>query len=244
MTYLTICFYTFLATVNASKYTVCVRILATDFHVSPTVAGYQVCFNVMMMGVGNIFWVPLMRVIGKRPVFLLAIPLQMACNVWASRTHSWNSLLAASIVSGFASAAGEGAVPAVVADLFFVSERGTMMMIFHIALSAGFFLGPLINAFVVQYASWRVANEWLAIAAGVTWVVGLFTIHETSYYKRDVNASEASYPPRRGLLRNMGVTLGFNREQSLWKALWNTIAVVAYPPVLWSGLTVGTFVGW
>jgi hypothetical protein len=30
------------------------------------------------------------------------------------------------------------------------------MMMFHTAISGGVFLGPLINAYIVQYAGWRV----------------------------------------------------------------------------------------
>jgi MFS family permease len=31
-------------------------------------------------------------------------------------------------------------------------------MMFHTAISGGVFLGPLINAYIVQYAGWRVRN--------------------------------------------------------------------------------------
>jgi MFS family permease len=185
-----------------------------------------------------------MRVIGKRPVFLMALPLLVASNVWSMKTNNWNSLLAASIVSGFASSAGEGPVPALVADLFFVHQRGTAMMIFHMALSCGFFLGPLINAYVVQFSSFRVSFEWIAIAAGVTWVVAIFTVNETAYYNRDVKAPESAYGPKNTFVQRMGVTIGYNKDQNIFTAFVNTLAVASYPGVFWSGITVGTFVGW
>lgn len=58
-TYITICFFTVLATVNASKFTVAVGPIAKEFHVTTTQAGYQVCFNVLLLGCGNLFWIPL-----------------------------------------------------------------------------------------------------------------------------------------------------------------------------------------
>jgi MFS family permease len=83
-----------------------------------------------------------MRCVGKRPVYLMSLPLLAVTNIWSYKETSFNSLLAVSIVSGFAASAGDATVPAVVADLFFVHERGTLMMIFHMALSCGVFLGP------------------------------------------------------------------------------------------------------
>jgi len=99
------------------------------------------------------FWVPLMRVIGKRPVFLVSLPILVATNLWASKTHNFNSLLASQIVSGFAGSAAEGSVLATAADIFFVHERGTMLMIFHMAISFGAMLGPLMNSYVVQVSA-------------------------------------------------------------------------------------------
>ncbi|TVY75768.1 putative MFS-type transporter [Lachnellula suecica] len=229
-TYLTVCFFTFLATANASKFTVAVIPLSKEFKKSNFEIGYLVCFNILFLGVGNIFWVPLMRIIGKRPVFLISLPILAVTNVWAARTHNFNSLLASQIASGFAGAAAEASVPAVAADLFFVHQRGTVLMMFHMALSFGAFLGPLINSYVVP--------------CGATWIVSIFIVHESSYYKRDVNAPFDSYPSKKTFIQKLSLTNGYNKDTSFLQALWNTIRVLAYPPVLWTGLTVGVFVGW
>lgn len=244
MTFLTICFFSFLATVNASKFTVANIPLAKHFRVSSTEAGYLVCFNVLFLGVGNLFWVPLMRAIGKRPMYLLALPLLFASNLWSYFATSYNSLLAACIVSGFAASAADATVPAVVADLFFVHERGAMMMIFHMALSCGFFLGPLINAYVDQYSGWRWICGWMAIVTAVVWLVGVFTIHETTYLDRDISASSSSFPTKRTFKEKMSLAHGRNKRTGFFKSLADTLMVATYPGVFWAGVTVGTFVGW
>jgi MFS family permease len=142
-------------------------------------------------------------------VFILSLSILVAANVWSLKTNDFNQLLAASALSGFASSAGETVVPALVADLFFVHERGTVMMIFHMAPSSGFFLGPLIDAYIAQYSSWRISCEWIAVAAGATWSVAFFTVHETSYYSRDVYAPLSSYPRKRSFTNELGVTRGY-----------------------------------
>lgn len=244
MNFFTICFFSFLATVNTSKHGVAILAIATEFNVDTNTAAFLVCFNVLALGLGNFFWVTALRIYGCRPVFLVALPMLAAFNVWSAKASSFGSLLGATILSGFASAAGEAPVSTVVVDLFFVHQRGTMMMIFHLSLSAGFFLGPAVNAAIVQYAGWRWICGWIAIASSVTWLIGIFTIHETAYYDRDVSAPASLYGPKKTSLKMLGVTSGYNEHLSLFAAVYRNIGVIGYPAILWAGLTVGTFVGW
>ncbi|QDS76433.1 hypothetical protein FKW77_004351 [Venturia effusa] len=244
MTYLTICFFSFLATVNVSKFSIAVVVLSKEFHVSSTEAGYLVSFGVLMLGMGNLFWVVMLRIIGRRPAFLLAIPLLFVTNIWAYFSGSFGSLLASTIVGGFGAAAAEAPVSAVVADMFFVNERGAMLMIFHLALSFGFFVGPFLNAYVLQYAGWRWICGWLAIASGLCWLVALFTIHETVYRDRDVSAPAERFGGLRPFKWWLNVTSGYDRRIGFLRTAWNMIAVVGYPSVTWAGLVIGGFVGW
>ncbi len=208
------------------------------------VIGYLTCFNVLAQGIGSLFWVPLMRLIGKRPILLLALPILVATNVWSSKTHDFNQLLAASVLSGFAASAAEAPTVAVVADLFFVHDRAAKTMVFHIALLSGFFLGQLINAFVIEHSTWRVACESLAIAAGALWTIAFCFFQETAYLNRDVYAPVSSYGARKTFLGTMSVTRGFNERQNILSAFCDCITIISYPSVLWAGLLVGTFSGW
>jgi len=131
-----------------------------------------------------------------------------------------------------------------VADLFFIHERGHCMMIFHLALSVGFFLGPLINAYITMEAGWRWSCGFLAIAGGACFLAGFFTIRETNYLREQDDRPASAYPPKRGFFGWLSITKGYNRDASFWKTLIQIIYLVAYPPVTWVGFTVGTFVGW
>lgn len=105
-------------------------------------------------------------------------------------------------------------------------------MIFHMALSCGFFLDPLINAYVVQYSGWRTECLWIACASFAIWVVAVLTVHESSYFHRDVNALESLFGPRRSFVQRLGLTLGYNKEANFFTAFVDTVACVAYPPAL------------
>jgi MFS family permease len=245
-TYLTVCFFAFLGLANSSNFTVSIVPVAAEFHTTTARAGYLTSIQLLFMGLGNLFWMPMMRIVGKRPVYLASLLLLMATNIWGYFAHSYGSLLASRILGGFMSAAADATVPSVVADLFYFHERGHCMMMFHTAISAGVFLGPLINAYIVQYAGWRWMCGFMAIAASATFLVGLFTIHETAYKRERVNLDlpEAGYPPKRSWLTSLSFTSGYDPEASFWGWLGNTIVLLAYPPVVFVGLTIGVFVGW
>lgn len=245
-TYLTISFFTLLSTINSSNFSVAIGPVSKEFGVTTTQAGYLVCFNVLAIGLGNLFWVALMRCIGKRPIYLLSLLLMTGSNVWSFKAATYGSLLASRIVSGFACSAADATVPAVVADLFFVHERGHWMMIYHLALSGGFFLGPLIMAYIVQGAGWRWMCGVLAIAGAFTFVASIFTIRESTYDRARANVElpESAYPPSRTFVQRLDVLKGFNKEEKFWHIVWRMIVMMAYLPITWTGFTIGVFVGW
>jgi MFS family permease len=176
----------------------------------------------------------------------MALLLLVCCNIWSYEAKSYGSLLAARIISGFASSAADATVPALVTDLFFVHERGHLMMFFHLAMSCGFFLGPLIEAYITEYAGWRWNCGFIAIAAAATFLVGIFTIHETSYPagRQDLDRPAESYAPKHSYWSKMGLTHGYNKNGSFFRSVIDIISLVAYPPVTWVGMTIGSFVAW
>lgn len=229
-----------MANVNSSNFAVATRAVIKEFHVTQTQAGQLVCFNVFMFSVGKFFWVPLMRVIGKRPVYLFAMLGLCMMNVWSSKATSYDELLAARICSGFPAAAADATVPAVVADMVPAKDRGHYMMIFHLALTSGLFVEPLISAYLIQEADWRWMCYFLTIAVGVVFTVAVFTIRETSYIKRQ----NTELSRKRSQWQWMSLTIGFNRDASFLLAFLVILSNTTYPPLIWCSLTIGISVGW
>ncbi len=64
-------------------------------------------YNLLMLAIGNLFWVPFSVKFGKRPVLLTAMLLLMCSQIWAAKAISFNSLLGARFLNGFAASAGE-----------------------------------------------------------------------------------------------------------------------------------------
>lgn len=246
-TYATICLFSFIANVNGSNFTVAILPLSKQFHTDATHATWLVGFNVLMFGLGNVLWVPLMRVFGKRPVYLAALAVFVAANAWSTRATSWGSLLGGRMVSGIGAAAADATVPSVVAEMFFLEQRGHCMMFFNLSLASGIFLGPVINAYLVQLHSWRWSCGFLAIAGGAIFILAVFFIRETQYYGERRQLEPHEIPPKRSYLGWLSLTVGYNNNrpfQTFVRTFWDIIRMAFYPPVFWVGCLVGIFVGW
>ncbi len=82
----------------------------------------------LMIGVGNLVWVPLAIKYGRRPVYIAAFLLMAGSNIWAACAKTFASELAARIVYGFAGAAPEIVATLILTDLFFLHQRGAVMV--------------------------------------------------------------------------------------------------------------------
>lgn len=82
----------------------------------------------LMIGVGNLIWVPLAIKYGRRPVYITAWLLMTGSTIWGGCAKSFASQLAARIVYGFAGAAPEVVAALILTDLFFLHQRGAVMV--------------------------------------------------------------------------------------------------------------------
>lgn len=120
-------------------------------------------------------------------------------------------------------------------------------MFFNLSLSSGAFLGPLINAYITQYLGWKWICGVMAIVSGTTFVGALLLIKETAYIVestgRDLSKPKSAYPPKKAWASSLGLTAGYDRNASFFGWMLGTLVLVAYPPVLITGLICGLFIG-
>jgi MFS family permease len=81
----------------------------------------------LLQGMGTLFWMPFIVKFGRRPSYVMSFLLYTGAAVWAGAAKTYNSELAARIILGLASGAGECLAPLTIADIFFLHERGTIM---------------------------------------------------------------------------------------------------------------------
>lgn len=82
----------------------------------------------LMIGVGNLIWVPMAIKYGRRPVYVISFLLMTGSTIWCGAAKTFPSALAGRIILGFASAAPEIVAPLTLTDIFFLHQRGVVMV--------------------------------------------------------------------------------------------------------------------
>lgn len=112
---------------------------------------------------GELFFVPLAIVYGRRFAVLSSMVLVIASCIWGACAFSYSSLLGARVIQGFAGGPCDAMVYTIVQDFSFVHERGSMLGLVM--------MGPL--AFQLIFT---VATNYMAVTAGFRWSFVFFTL--------------------------------------------------------------------
>jgi MFS family permease len=83
--------------------------------------------SALSQGTGNLIWMPLINKYGRRPMYLISFAGYFLTAIWSGVTSNYRSELAARVLLGFFSGAGECLGPTTISDVFFLHERATAM---------------------------------------------------------------------------------------------------------------------
>jgi MFS family permease len=147
-----------------------------------TKGSYLITFNILFLGLGNVFWVPLSLKVGKRPVLIASSAIFFASSIWSARAQTWGSLLGARIVQGFGASSSEALGPAIVADIYFLHERGAMVGVYTYMIAGGSVFGGIFAGLVANANSdWRWVFWMNAILTGVCFLATVLFQAETNF---------------------------------------------------------------
>ncbi|EAQ86360.1 hypothetical protein CHGG_07613 [Chaetomium globosum CBS 148.51] len=140
-----------------------------------------VSFNVLAVGLGNIFWVPLSNIYGRRLVLNLSVTvLGSSCGIGMMFT-GYKTTMIMRLLQGLGSSASETVSAAVVGDLFFVHERGGWMAFYSASLASGSVIGGITGGYVAAKFGW-VKQFWLASGlAAISCLTLALLVPETMY---------------------------------------------------------------
>ena len=98
--------------------------LSEELGISITEASYQTTVPIVFAGAFPLIWSPLSNVYGRRPIFIFVSALGIVSQCAAAKANTWDGILAARAFVGIGTSAGMGIGAAVVADLYYMHERG------------------------------------------------------------------------------------------------------------------------
>lgn len=129
--------------------------IAEDYDVSVETVSLTVGLYMMGLGLGSVLASPTAILFGKRPVYLASAILFIGTCIWAGKSPSFHSLLAARVFQGVAISPVECLPSATIAEIFFLHERAYRIGIYTLLLLGGKNLVPLVSAAIIGKYGWR-----------------------------------------------------------------------------------------
>ncbi|KAB8416383.1 hypothetical protein FH972_024902 [Carpinus fangiana] len=171
-----------------------------DFHCTLAQAVQFTGVAILVLGFSNFFWcvlflflydlhidytnrVPMNTTFGRRPVYIFSQVINVGAAIWRAKAASYNSFMGACVLNGFAAGPAETLQPAVIADLFFLHDRGKWNTLYWVVYMGSLMVGPIIAGPMSSHTSWR--NFWwlyTAMCISSTLMV-IFMFPETSYHR-------------------------------------------------------------
>ncbi|KAL3485098.1 major facilitator superfamily domain-containing protein [Aspergillus germanicus] len=246
----------------------------------PLAADFGVALNTFVSGVqggmiaaiavGSLIFNCLAVKYGKRPVYLVTTLGMMVSCFWAAAAKSFASLVAARVVCGLCMGPFEALVPASIADVWFVHERGFRTAVFNLGVLGGINLATPIAGAVIEYGDYQTCLYGMGGAFGLALIMVIFWMPETAYErtdalsidtghdltnlegKTDAKHLEATSPPIVNSSTEEPITYvrsllpysGYVNHISFWNTLIRPFYLIASPAVCWAVILFTTCISW
>ncbi|KAK4688422.1 hypothetical protein P7C73_g1699, partial [Tremellales sp. Uapishka_1] len=176
--------YVFVAVMSALSLAPMNGLLAVYFKLEGTQIGLLTGVCVLTLGYANFIIVPCSNIFGRRVTGIVFAVFAVATTVWEGAAKSHGSFLGARAMNGIATATAETMMVQIIADMFFVHERGKWMGVYFASYFMGLFLGPVIAGNIAERAGWR-SFFWLSAGlAGLNLINLIFGAPETRWSRR------------------------------------------------------------
>jgi MFS family permease len=131
---------------------------------------------ILVLGFSNFIWVPISSSFGRRPVYIFSQIICLASSIWRAKATSYSSFMGACVLNGIGAGPAETIQPAVIADIFFLHDRGFWNTLYWVFYMGSLMVGPIISGSMALHVGWR--NFWWfntgILAASTIMVIFMF----------------------------------------------------------------------
>ncbi|TRM57017.1 major facilitator superfamily domain-containing protein [Schizophyllum amplum] len=216
--------------------------IAKDLDVGAAAVSLAISVTLISESLGSLVASSYSTFYGRRPVYLVALPILCAGSLGVASSSTitqlllWRSVQALGMSPGFSVGAG------VVGDLYPAEHRGLAMGAFLGIALLGPLLAPVVGGYASHYGSWRDMQCGLVGASLLTLLILYLDLPETShtgttgaYKAREAADLQGSRPPRFVLI-NCLRPLGLLRSPNVLAVVCGTIVtfimLLIYPQTL------------
>ncbi|KZM28498.1 transmembrane transport [Ascochyta rabiei] len=140
---------------------------------------------ILMLGFSNFIWVPISTSFGRRPVYLLSQLVNFGASIWRARANSYGSFMGTCIVNGIGAGPSETIMPEVIADIFFLHDRGKWNTLYWVVYMGSLMAGPIVSGSMTESIGFR-SFWWLnAGLIGASFLMLVFMFPETRFKREE-----------------------------------------------------------
>jgi len=202
----------------------------------------------LMIGVCNLFFIPLAISIGRRPVVLITGLIALAGIVWAGESRSLHSHIAARCVQAVGAGTVESLIPFIIQDMIPVHQRNTWISAAFAAQGVIIIAVGFAAPYIIVALSWRWVYFVTAIA-GAAFLVGVALFMPETRWPRtraEMNGiprddANIEYSPRTYKL-DVALFVGKAEWKKGWNAFVDTLRVFFYPQVFFVTMFNGAMI--
>ena len=97
---------------------------------------------ILVLGFSNFIWVPISTSFGRRPVYIASQLICFGSYIWRARATTYNSFMGACVLNGIGAGPAETIQPAVIADIFFLHDRGYWNTLYWVVYMGSLMVRP------------------------------------------------------------------------------------------------------
>ncbi|KAI1325202.1 serine/threonine kinase 16 [Xylariaceae sp. FL0255] len=140
--------------------------------------------SILVLGFSNFVWVPISTSFGRRPVIIVSQIICLGSSIWRARAPTYNSFMGACILNGIGAGPAETAQPAVIADIFFLHDRGKWNTLYWVVYMGSLMVGPIISGVMAAHVGWR-SFWWLNTALlAMSLLMNITMFPETKWHRK------------------------------------------------------------
>ncbi|KAL3446112.1 major facilitator superfamily domain-containing protein [Aspergillus insuetus] len=156
-------------------------VIAQDLHRSIGQVTQMTGYLLLVGGLTGPFINAAGRKWGKRPCFIVSSLFAFVGTLIASTTNTYEGLLVARIVQGFSISAYESLSISIIADMFFVHQRGVFVSVIAFMLGATSNFSSVICGPIAANLGWKYLFHIILAAIGIQLILIILFCPETTY---------------------------------------------------------------
>lgn len=171
---------------------------------TPNHVNYANNLNVLMVGIGGVFWIPFIYFWGRAPVLFYLVLSGTMLSLGTALVQNFNGYYATHALMGFLYGGSQTLGLAYIQDMYYLHQKARKVGIWAAMLMAGPLTGALFAYFILAgTGEWR-PMYWMFFGSSCILLTMVLLFGDESWYRRDIPRDEQ---PLRGnrLSRLLGI---------------------------------------